>query len=196
VGGAAASCHARVSCHRAPPRPSAAAAAYGFSDADLDRSFSLRGISGLAGFLGPSVFATGTVTLRELLKHLHATYCGPVGWEYMHVASRDKRNWIRERIELTAPPAPPKEKRLATYRTLAVADMVRACLLPGPPALSLALAGCCLSLQFERYLAKKFNTAKRFGLEGCEALIPGMQALVDRSAELGVTGVVLGMPHR
>ena len=50
--------------------------------------------------------------------------------------------------------------------------------------------------QFERYLAKKFNTAKRFGLEGCEALIPGMQALVDRSAELGVTGVVLGMPHR
>ena len=125
MGGAAASCHARVSCHRAPPRPSAAAAAYGFSDADLDRSFSLRGITGLAGFLGPSVFATGTVTLRELLKHLHATYCGPVGWEYMHVASRDKRNWIRDRIEHTHVPVPPKAKRMATYQTLAVADMVR-----------------------------------------------------------------------
>ena len=144
-------------CHRA--RPSSAAAAYGFSDADLDRSFSLRGIQGLAGFLGPSVFATGTVTLRELLTHLHATYCGPVGWEYMHVASRDKRNWIRERIELTAPPAPPKEKRLATYRNLAVADMVRACLpaclqsaRASPPSgtrgllLSLHCCCCCLLL--------------------------------------------------
>ena len=35
-----------------------------------------------------------------------------------------------------------------------------------------------------------------FGLEGCEALIPGMKALIDRGAELGVESVVIGMPHR
>ena len=93
----------------------------------MDRSFSLKGVEGLSGFLGPSVFAAGTVTLRELLLHLRSTYCGPVGWEYMHLASRDKRNWIRDRIEHTKAPVPPKEKRLAVYQTLAVADMVRWC---------------------------------------------------------------------
>lgn len=35
-----------------------------------------------------------------------------------------------------------------------------------------------------------------FGLEGCEALIPGMKALIDRSADMGVESVVIGMPHR
>ena len=49
---------------------------------------------------------------------------------------------------------------------------------------------------FERFLATKFNTAKRFGLEGEESLIPGLKALVDRVTELGAASVVFGMPHR
>lgn len=40
------------------------------------------------------------------------------------------------------------------------------------------------------------QAAKRFGLEGCETLIPGMKSLIDRATELGVQNVVLGMPHR
>ena len=35
-----------------------------------------------------------------------------------------------------------------------------------------------------------------FGLEGCESLIPGMKALIDYAADLGVESVVMGMPHR
>lgn len=49
---------------------------------------------------------------------------------------------------------------------------------------------------FETFLANKYTAAKRFGLEGCETLIPGMKAAIDRAAELGVTDVVMGMPHR
>ena len=49
---------------------------------------------------------------------------------------------------------------------------------------------------FERFLAQKFNTAKRFGLEGAESLIPGLKAMVDRSTELGAKSIVFGMPHR
>lgn len=49
---------------------------------------------------------------------------------------------------------------------------------------------------FESFLAKKYSTAKRFGLEGCETLIPGMKALIDRAADQGVDNVVMGMPHR
>lgn len=34
------------------------------------------------------------------------------------------------------------------------------------------------------------------GAQGCEALIPGMKALIDRSAESGVESICIGMPHR
>jgi 2-oxoglutarate dehydrogenase E1 component len=52
------------------------------------------------------------------------------------------------------------------------------------------------SEMFESFLANKYTAAKRFGLEGCETLIPGMKALIDRAADLGVDNVVMGMPHR
>ncbi len=46
------------------------------------------------------------------------------------------------------------------------------------------------------FLANKYAAAKRFGLEGCETLIPGMKAMIDRSAEGGVESICIGMPHR
>lgn len=52
------------------------------------------------------------------------------------------------------------------------------------------------SEMFESFLANKYTAAKRFGLEGCETLIPGMKALIDRAADEGVKSVVIGMPHR
>jgi 2-oxoglutarate dehydrogenase E1 component len=90
----------------------------------------------------------------------------------MHIISRDKCNWLRERIEqFKVEPLPPAKKKQILDRL-------------------------CYADTFERFLAHKFNTAKRFGLEGAESLIPGMKAMVDRVTELGVNGVVFGMPHR
>jgi 2-oxoglutarate dehydrogenase E1 component len=40
------------------------------------------------------------------------------------------------------------------------------------------------STQFENFLATKWRTAKRFGLEGVETLIPGMKEMFDRAAIL------------
>ena len=48
----------------------------------------------------------------------------------------------------------------------------------------------------ETFLAHKFSTTKRFGLEGAETLVPGLKALIDSGAELGLESVVIGMPHR
>ena len=50
--------------------------------------------------------------------------------------------------------------------------------------------------KFENILATKFNTAKRFGLEGCESMIGGMKTMVDAATLCGVTDVIIGMPHR
>lgn len=49
---------------------------------------------------------------------------------------------------------------------------------------------------FERFLAQKYTTSKRFGLEGGEALIPGMKAVIDSAVDLGVDSIVMGMAHR
>jgi 2-oxoglutarate dehydrogenase E1 component len=40
------------------------------------------------------------------------------------------------------------------------------------------------------------KAAKRFGLEGGEALIPGMKKMFDRASDLEVENIVVGMPHR
>ena len=42
----------------------------------------------------------------------------------------------------------------------------------------------------------RYTAAKRFGLEGCETLIPGMKSMIDRASDLGVETVCIGMPHR
>ena len=69
------------------------------------------------------------------------------------------------------------------------------------------------SVGFEGFLAKKWASEKRFGLEGVDMLIPCMKQVgfhldlgnllhlwlcqvIDRSTELGVECVVMGMPHR
>lgn len=49
---------------------------------------------------------------------------------------------------------------------------------------------------FEEFLAKKWTSEKRFGLEGCEMLIPALKTLIDSASEKGVDSIVMGMPHR
>jgi 2-oxoglutarate dehydrogenase E1 component len=97
---------------------------------------------------------------------------GSIGIQYIHIPNRDECDWIRERVEI---PSPWKytvdEKRMILDRLI-------------------------WSDSFERFIASKYPNEKRFGLEGAESLIPGMKALIDRSVELGVGSIVIGMPHR
>lgn len=55
---------------------------------------------------------------------------------------------------------------------------------------------------FEQFLSRKFPASKRFGLEGCEALLPGLLALVEEGAVAGLRKVswahpphTLGLPQ-
>ena len=146
---------------------------YGFTEADLDRKLNLLdGTSvGFTGFL-EQLGSMKSVTLREVINSLKATYCGGLGVEYMHIASREKCNWIRTRVEQPNWMKYTKEKKLHIYERLLFSD------------------------RFEKFLAFKFNTAKRFGVEGAESFIPGMKSLIDRGSELGVETFVIGMPHR
>lgn len=49
---------------------------------------------------------------------------------------------------------------------------------------------------FTNFLKNRFTTSKRFGIEGCDSVISGLNALVDRAAQHKVQRIVFGMPHR
>lgn len=151
-----------------PPHPELDPSYYGFTDADLDREFFL-GTWNMAGFLSEN---RPIRTLREILTRLRETYCGNIGFEYMHIPDRDRCNWLRERIETPTLEPFSVQKKLHTLDRLAWSDM------------------------FETFLANKYTAAKRFGLEGCETLIPGMKAMIDNITDLGCKSIVIGMPHR
>lgn len=146
---------------------------YGFTEADLDRKLNLldNTSGGFTGFL-EQLSTMKSVTLREVVAKLEKTYCGSLGVEYMHIGSKDKCNWIRTKVEQPNWMKYSKEKILHIYERLLFAN------------------------RFENFLANKFNTAKRFGVEGAESFIPGMKCLIDRGSELGVENFVIGMPHR
>jgi len=147
---------------------------FGFKKEDMERGLRLKGhgVEGIRGLIHRAdANQDGMTTLRELQEFCREIYCGHIGFEYMHVQEIEKCNWIRERIEVVREPYTIEQKSLILER-LAFADV------------------------FERFLATKFGTAKRFGLEGCETMIPGMKSLIDRSSELGVRNVTIGMAHR
>jgi 2-oxoglutarate dehydrogenase E1 component len=52
------------------------------------------------------------------------------------------------------------------------------------------------AVSFEAFLHTKYVGQKRFSLEGNESLIPALDAIIERAAELGVQQFVMGMAHR
>ncbi|OXB70040.1 UNVERIFIED_CONTAM: hypothetical protein H355_004335 [Colinus virginianus] len=58
------------------------------------------------------------------------------------------------------------------------------------------LARLVRSMRFEDFLARKWSSEKRFGLEGCEVMIPALKTIIDKSSEMGIEYVIMGMPHR
>lgn len=159
---------------RAPtPPPELDHKFHGFSDADLDRKLELHetATGGNTGFL-KTLGENPNFTLREVINRLKATYCSGLGVQYMHIGSREKCNWIRDQIETPKWMKFSKQKKLHIYERLAFAD------------------------HFEEFLANKFNTTKRFGLEGGDSVIPGLKCMIDRGSELGIESFVFGMPHR
>jgi 2-oxoglutarate dehydrogenase E1 component len=146
---------------------------YGFKESDLDRKMEIVGANagGTVGFL-TDLAAVKKVTLRAVLEKLKGTYCNGLGVEYMHINSRERCNWIRNQVEN------PKFLKYTKKKTLHIFERL------------------CFADRFEKFLANKFNTAKRFGLEGAESFIPGLKCMVDRGSELGVETFGVGMPHR
>jgi 2-oxoglutarate dehydrogenase E1 component len=144
------------------PLPQLDPAFYGFHESDLDRPIYINGVLGLE-----------TATIRQVVALLTRTYCGRIGYEFMHINDPEQKDWLQRRIE-----GPDKEiaftpegKRAILYKLVEAEG-------------------------FEKFCALRFVGTKRFGLDGGEAMIPALEQVIKRGGQLGVTEIVLGMSHR
>lgn len=115
----------------------------------------------------------GDATLNSIIDHLDKTYCQSVGVEYAYIRRPEIHEWLMARMEHTKnTPVFSSEKKLHILEQLSRAVL------------------------FEKFLHKKYIGQKRFSLEGCEALIPAIDAIINKGAENGISEFIIGMPHR
>jgi 2-oxoglutarate dehydrogenase E1 component len=112
-------------------------------------------------------------TLRQLLDALKETYCRSIGVEYMHIQDTRIRLWLQQRMEPRRNrPRFEQAKKVRILKSLHYAEL------------------------FERFLHTRYTGQKRFSLEGAETLIPILEAIVEKAADMQVREIILGMAHR
>lgn len=120
-----------------------------------------------------NVLGLETATLRQILTTLRANYCSTFGVQFSHIFDPKQKAWIQKRLEgPTNQISFTKEGKRAILRKLIEAQT------------------------FEQFVHKKYPGTKRFGLDGGEALVPGLEQIIKRGGRLGVDEVIIGMPHR
>jgi 2-oxoglutarate dehydrogenase E1 component len=120
-----------------------------------------------------NVLGLESATVREIVEILRRTYCSTIGVEFMHINEPGEKAWLQARIE-----GREKEVHFTEMGKRAILQKL------------IEAEG------FEKFLNVKYTGTKRFGLDGGESLIPGMEQILKRGGQLGLKEVVVGMPHR
>jgi 2-oxoglutarate dehydrogenase E1 component len=135
---------------------------YGFSEADYGRRIFIDNVLGLE-----------YATIPEMLAILRRTYCGTIGYEFMHISDPAEKAWMQERIE-----GPDKEIVFTREGKRAILNKL------------VEAEG------FEKFFEVKYAGARRFGLDGAEAMIPALEQIIKRGGALGIKDIAFGMAHR
>ncbi|MFI8002879.1 multifunctional oxoglutarate decarboxylase/oxoglutarate dehydrogenase thiamine pyrophosphate-binding subunit/dihydrolipoyllysine-residue succinyltransferase subunit [Streptomyces sp. NPDC086010] len=109
--------------------------------------------------------------LRDILRVMRDAYCRTVGVEYMHIQEPEQRRWFQEHLE-------------APYVKPTHAEQLR------------VLGKLNEAEAFEAFLQTKYVGQTRFSLEGGEAAIALLDAVMDCAAEEGMDGAAIAMAHR
>ena len=135
---------------------------YGFKKENYDRKIFLNGVANKEN-----------ATVKEILGFLKKTYCGPIGYEYMHISNPTERKWFRDRVEKSEDTLQfTKNGKEAILNKLIQAE------------------------GFEKFLHKKYVGTKRFGLDGGESLIPALEQIIKIGSQSNVIEIKIGMSHR
>ncbi|MCX6274194.1 MAG: 2-oxoglutarate dehydrogenase E1 component [Bacteroidetes bacterium] len=115
----------------------------------------------------------GPSKLKDIIAHLEETYCNSVGAEYKYIRTPEIIEWLEKKMEGSR-----------NSRTFSIDERKR------------ILEKLNEAVAFENFVHSKFVGQKRFSLEGCETLIPALDAIIESGAEQGIKEFVIGMAHR
>lgn len=115
----------------------------------------------------------GPAPLQKIIDTLHHTYCRSFGAEFMYIRNVEINKWMLQKME---------SSRNTPNHSVSDKKFI--------------LTKLDRAVNFERFIHKKFPGQKRFSLEGAESLIPALEAIMEKGAELGTVEFVIGMPHR
>ena len=124
-------------------------------------------------FNAGEIIGVGATTLTNILIHLERIYCNSIGIEYMYIRTPERIQWIQEKLNhnSNSPDFSNNQKKQILKKTIE-------------------------AVVFEKFLHTKYVGQKRFSLEGGEALIPALDALIEKAANDGVREFIVGMSHR
>ena len=134
---------------------------YGFKKEDYKKNIFLDGVTNKQ-----------YSNVKDILSFLRKKYCGPLGYEYMHISNPTERKWFRDRVEKNEDFEFTKNGKIAILNKLVQAE------------------------GFEKFLHTKYVGTKRFGLDGGESLIPALEQIIKIGGQSQVKEVKIGMSHR
>ena len=124
-------------------------------------------------FEAGDIIGIGPSSLQNIIDHLQRIYCDAIGVEYMYIRKPERVQWIQDWLNVNDNhPSYDEIKKKHILKKLNQA------------------------VSFETFLHTKYVGQKRFSLEGNESLIPALDSIVERAAEMGVEQFVMGMAHR
>ncbi len=111
--------------------------------------------------------------LKDIIRILKETYCASIGVEFLHIQQADQKQWVQERIEEVRNKTNfTTEGKKAIYKRIVQSEL------------------------FEQFLDKKFLGTKRYGIEGGESMIPGIEQIVKQACIAGIEDIIIGTAHR
>ena len=124
-------------------------------------------------FNAGEILGVGPQTLQQIIDHLETIYCDSIGVEYMYIRKPEEIKWIQNKLNIND-----NQPKFSEDRKKYILKKLNE------------------AVSFESFLHTKYVGQKRFSLEGGESLIPALDAIIERAADLGVKEFVMGMAHR
>ncbi|AGH96031.1 alpha-ketoglutarate decarboxylase [Pseudobdellovibrio exovorus JSS] len=159
---------------------------YGHYEADLDpltnsvapsellslKTFNLTESDLNTQFQIASIIGKPNATLKEIIAHLKSVYCGKLTVQCAE-ALPDVRDWFIREFEQN-----PTNFKLTNEEKKEI------------------LTSVTQAESLEKFIHTRYVGTKRFSVEGADAVLPMLDRLTSKGAELKVEEVILGMAHR
>ena len=114
------------------------------------------------------------LTVEETINKLHKTYCSKLAFEFEYISNIEEKLWLRQRVETTG---------------TGISRIT-------PDDQKNALNHLHRASSFEQLLHKKFPGAKRFSVEGGDAIIPALEKVIELAGKAKLNDIEIGMAHR